>query len=558
MRLLLFIIPVFIFATAHGQAKTSFSESTGEYATLLNALEKDMLQDPGMEVRKLGGKERVIFATWIRDHTHIMKAMKFVHRDMTSFLEFFLENQTPSGMYYDYFYPLNFGGGGASDRKNIFEKRYWKVFPKDSIEMHRLPVEADLEYLMVEGAYLAWQAIGDVDFVKRWLPELSRGMTYSMTDPLRWSAKHQLVKRGYTLDTWDFMQLPTSREEYTKNGGNVQKGIFDIDAHTPMGIMHGDNSGMYSACVKLSKLFSVSGNEKEAKFWMDNAKHFREKTNALCWNGKFYAHFIEDDPQPAYLKMDQRNTLSLSNPYDINRGLPTEQMAESIIKTYQDLKESNKKNSFAEWYGVYPPVKPHFADYLPGSYMNGGVNTIVGGELAKAAFQHGYESYGVDILKRIMELMNRHGQHLPVSYMPDGKVDEGIPDAWGQAAVYSAMIEGLAGVVDNGSQFRDIEISPRWLVAGKQNAETTVAYAASGKSISYRYEHNSPGKMITFSVNGPMEKTKVRILLPEKMKAKTVSVNGRPYPFENEQVRNSNYTVIDNIAGNAIELKLTY
>ncbi len=66
---------------------------------------------------------------------------------------------------------------------------------------------------------------------------------------------------------------------------------------------------------------------------------------------KYYAHFIEDDPMPSYLKMDQKNTLSLSNPYDINRGLPTTKMAQSIIKTYKDLKESNKKNSHK------PPVK---------------------------------------------------------------------------------------------------------------------------------------------------------------------------------------------------------
>jgi hypothetical protein len=42
------------------------------------------------------------------------------------------------------------------------------------------------------------------------------------------------------------MQLPTSRAEYTRSGRDIQKGIFDIDEKTPMGIMHGDNSGMYA------------------------------------------------------------------------------------------------------------------------------------------------------------------------------------------------------------------------------------------------------------------------------------------------------------------------
>src|SRR6185436_16779635 len=187
------------------------------------------------------------------------------------------------------------------------------------------------------------------------------------------------------------------------------------------GIMHGDNSGMYAACTQLSKMFKAMGDATSSQKWQQEADGFRQRTNSLCWNGIYYAHFIEDNPMPPYLKMDQKNTLSLSNPYDINRGLPTETMAESIIKTYKDLKESNSSRSIAEWYGVYPAVEPHFADYKPGSYMNGGVNTIVGGELAKAALQHGYETYGVDILQRMWTLMQKYNGNLPVSYTPEGK-----------------------------------------------------------------------------------------------------------------------------------------
>ncbi|HEX5025204.1 MAG TPA: hypothetical protein VFV68_08020, partial [Agriterribacter sp.] len=334
---------------ALAQHKTSFGQETGAYAVMLQQLEHNMINYQEKWLDTLGGKPRNVFVPWIRDHVHVMKAMKYIHPDMTSFIEFFLQNQTAEGMYFDYYFPLKYGGSG--DRKNIFDKRYWKVFPEDSIEMHRLPVEADLEYLLVEGVYDVWQSTGDTAFIKKWLPALVKGMHYSMNDPLRWSQKYQLVKRGYTLDTWDFMQLPTTREEYTKKGGNIQKGIFDIDSNTPMGIMHGDNSGMYAACRQLSVMFGATGGREAAENWKREAEHFRTTTNAVCWNGKFYAHFIEDDPQPSYLVMDQRNTLSLSNPYDINRGLPTEEMAESIINTYQKLKKENASNSFAEWYG---------------------------------------------------------------------------------------------------------------------------------------------------------------------------------------------------------------
>ena len=538
------------------QTKTAFSNETGEYALLLKQLENRMMSYQEKWIDTLGGKQRNVFVPWIRDHVHVMKAMKYLHPDMKSFIEFYLENQTNEGLYFDYYFPLS--NEGIGHRMKIFDKRYWKILPEDKIQMHRLPVEADLEYLLVEGVYNVWQSTGDTAFVKKWLPTLVKGINYSMTDPLRWSKKYQLVKRGYTLDTWDFMQLPVSRAEYTSNGGDIQKGIFDIDEKTPMGVMHGDNSGMYAACNQLSKMFKVTGDQKESEVWKEQANNFRKRTNELCWNGKFYAHFIEDDPQPSYLKMDQKNTLSLSNPYDINRGLPTEQMAESIINTYKNLKESNKANSFAEWYGVYPAVQPHFADYKPGSYMNGGVNTIVAGELAKAAFQHGYESYAIDILQRIMKLVKEHNGDLPVAYTPDGKVDEGIPDNWGQAAVYSALIEGLAGIVDKSTQFRSVEISPRWITVGKDNAEVTVAYGPTSKSIGYKYSHDKKRKEIELVVNGNPDTCTVRILLPENIKIAKATLNGGQAISKIEQLNKSFYAVIKDITKKNIDVIVTY
>jgi hypothetical protein len=404
--------------------KTVFGPETGEYATLLDLLQKDISGDRENRVKTLGRKTTFYFCSLDTRSCACNESDEIPAPGHEKFHRILPGKSNCNRMYFDYFY--DFKTKGVNDRVNIFDQRYWKIFPGDSIQMHRLPVEADLEYLLVEGVYAVWQSTGDIEFVKKWLPALVKGLRYSMTDSLRWSSKYQLVKRGYTLDTWDFMQLPESRAEYTRKGGNVQKGIFDIDSKTPMGIMHGDNSGMYAACNQLSKLFDVAGNKKEAENWQQQALLFRKRTNDLCWNGKYYAHFVPDDPQPDYLHIDQKNTLSLSNPYDINRGLPEEAMAESIIKTYLDLKESNKANSFCEWYGIYPAVQPHFADYKPGSYMNGGVNTIVGGELAKAAFQHGYETYAVDILLRILDLIKKHDGHLPVSYTPEGKVDEGI------------------------------------------------------------------------------------------------------------------------------------
>jgi hypothetical protein len=535
-KVLIYLIVLLFFY--NGYAQTNIGKTSGAYHELFNGLKKELLTSDMLRTVNFGGKPRNVFVPWIRDNVHVMKAMKYFVPEISSFWQFFMETQTPEGLYFDYYYPIS---DGVSHRMNLFDKRYWRVFPRDSIQMHRLPVEADLEYLMVEGAYHIWQATGDNEYIRTWLDDLEEGMRYAMSDPLRWSKKHQLVKRGYTLDTWDFMQLPTSRQEYTRQGKDVQKGIFDIDENTPMGIMHGDNSGMYAACLQLSEMYASLGEQTKSKVWKHQAEIFRERTNALCWNGKFYAHFVPDDPVPSYLHMDQKNSLSLSNPYDINRGLPTREMAISIINTYRELKGKNEMNSFAEWFGIYPAVKPHFADYLPGSYMNGGVNTIVAGELAKAAFENGMEEYGADILNRILGLIKKHNGKLPVAYNPDGKVDEGIPDNWGQAAVMSALIEGLAGVKDSGQLFRSVIISPRWLSADQNQADVNVTYGPSSKSVKYDYRYESAASRITMSISGSPDNYQFRILLPKGKKSARATVDNRQVRSAIEQVNNSNY-----------------
>lgn len=543
----LFIIFIFCFQLLMSptmKAQTTFGEGAGEYQELFNRIKERLLDSDESRKVTLGGKERTQFVPWIRDNTHVVKAMKYFVSDISSFWELFMERQTKEGLYYDYYMPIT---APENHRMNLFDHRYWKIFSGEKTQMHRLPVEADLEYLLVEGAWYIWQAEGDNEYLHRWMNNLEKGLYYSMNDPLRWSKKYQLIKRGYTLDTWDFMQLPTTREEYTRAGGDVQDGIFNINENTPMGIMHGDNSGLYAACTQLSRMYQSMDEPGKAEIWAKQAEIIRIRTNQLCWNGKFYAHFVPDDPMPSYLHMDQKNTLSLSNPYDINRGLPTHDMAVSIIKTYQSLKEKNVLNSFAEWFGIYPPVEPHFADYQPGSYMNGGVNTIVAGELAKAAFQHGMESYGVDILNRLLDLVRKHHGDLPVAYRPDGTVDAGIPDNWGQAAVMSALIEGLAGVVDRGQLFQSVELSPRWLVAGKDDVKITIHYPASDKKVNYHYLQEKNQNRMQLTVNGDPLNYKVRLILPIGKIPSKVIVDNKSVSIKTEKVESSTYVVVEHI-----------
>ena len=48
--------------------------------------------------------------------------------------------------------------------------------------------------------------------------------------------------------------------------------------------------------------------------------------------------------------------------------------------------------------------------------MNGGVTSIVAGELAHGAFEHGFEAYGADILTRLLDLSEKTGGFLHCTY----------------------------------------------------------------------------------------------------------------------------------------------
>jgi len=109
-----------------------------------------------------------------------------------------------------------------------------------------------------------------------------------------------------------------------------------------------------------------------------------------------------------------------------------------------------------------------------GAYVNGGIMPLVGGELAKAAFDHGFEEYGVDILKRYYDLISSSGETY-LWYFPDGSPSsaktstspEATPtDGWGSSAMLYGFLEGLAGVEDRLRLFEKARLSPRWPAAG--------------------------------------------------------------------------------------------
>ena len=144
---------------------------------------------------------------WIRDHVHQMKGYCHWEYDLRSFLDFILDTQRADGMFYELVKQMD-------DRHWSFVNEDCRVFyPEDNQSLVRLEVEADIEYLMVEGCLQCWRVTGDDDWLAKALPKLEKAIDYVTSDEKRWDSEHGLVKRAYTIDTWDFTYMPDAGHE---------------------------------------------------------------------------------------------------------------------------------------------------------------------------------------------------------------------------------------------------------------------------------------------------------------------------------------------------------
>jgi hypothetical protein len=345
------------------------------------------------------------------------------------------------------------------------------------------------------------------------------------------------VKRAYTIDTWDFAYT-AGRDEWLQ---------FQITDDTYWGYMHGDLSGYYEAFGLMAALHERFGDPRIARYWAQRAAPLRAAMNETCWNGRFYTHFVKITPVTIE-GVDEAEQLSLSNPMAINRGAADHAQAVSILREYQRRRAESA--AFAEWFSIDPPFPDGiFGDerLVRGAYVNGGILPLVGGELARAAFEHGFESYGAGILARYYALVSPKGEAY-LWYFPDGRPSsvgtstspEAQPtDGWGSSAMAWALLEGLAGVVDRGRAFDAVRLSPRWEAAGVADAEVSVGYAASGASLSYRYARG-PGT-VALDVQAAGAHVAWHVLLPAGHRAVQARLDGRDVPVANESVESSPY-----------------
>ena len=391
-------------------AKSEIDDRGGKYKELFNMLVYTMNIYGGVGSLTYNGKEYKNFVVWILDHLHTAKGFKYISPHADGLVNVLKEIQRDDGMIWSFIYDLHNNGEYYISAYKPYG--YAEIFG-DNVAA-RQPVENHCEYNYVDCVYLVWQSSGDDNWMRDMLESCKKALDYSVTDKTRWSEKHKLLKRGYTIDSWDF-QPHDKYLPYFKLG----RGQMIDNDKTKFTIFYGDNTGYAESCDELAAMLEHAGYNEESEKYFNRAKEIRERLDKLAWNGKFYRHRIEEDPDVVRdLGVDEESQISFSNCYTLNRGCTKEQ-AVAIIKTYLELKENLPKGSPGEFYAIYPPFGHGYDENGSNSkwqYMNGGVHPHAAGELARGAFKFGYEKYGADILNRVKEMAEKSDGLLKFAY----------------------------------------------------------------------------------------------------------------------------------------------
>ena len=457
---------------------------------------------------------------WIRDDVHQMKAFRHWDYSFRDFLDFIIDTQREDGQYYELIKQLD------DEHWKFVNEDCYRIYEDDNLALTRLEIEADIEYLVVEGAMYCYKVFPDDEWLAKVLPKLEKGIDYMTSDSKRWDEEHGLVKRAFTIDTWDFA--------YKQSAVNRR-----IEESTPMSIMHGDNSGVYQAMLQLAWFNNRLGRKEQADKWEKRAEELRNNIFKHLWNGEYFIHQLHLGHEGADDKENVR--LSLSCTYDINRGLTDVSQSRSIIEEY--IKRRDKAGYFAEWFTIDPPYPENTWGFKPGDYVNGAVSPYTAGELAKAAFNNGYEEYAWDIIKRLMAMMDRDGS-LYFLYYPDTQQPQGRgPSGWGAAAVLSAIDEGLAGIVDAGVNYDIIDFKPRFVVTEYNELRYLTGYEASSTPVDVRFIITDIG--MRYDIISPSKEIRAHILLPKGRDCTTLLVDGVETKFELSQVGVSKYVDVN-------------
>ena len=386
-------------------AHTGIREPSGEYQHLLDTLYWTMASDGPVGARRHEGRVYTYWVDWLLDNTNTLRGMRYFWPEVRQSFDIFSVTQREDGMIWE----------NHIDRtppESDWDRRFkYGDFSRSAdggfLGLRRAPVENHVEMYFLDALYLVWKTTGDDAWMQQHLDRALHAVRYSTSDPYRWSKKFGLLKRGLTIDTWDFL----CDSEAALVGGDIM--AIDLEK-THFGIFFGDNTGLIAGCRYLAEMLDRAERGHDAQEMHKLADELEDRLNSISWNGRFYTHWVPEDPEfRPDLGVDMSSQVSLSNAYALNRGI-TQQQASAIIRSYAAIRKQMPDSSPGEFYSIFPPFQKGFGgEQGLWDYVNGGVLACTAGELARGCFQHGYEQYGVDILKRVHEITKRHRDFLP-------------------------------------------------------------------------------------------------------------------------------------------------
>ncbi len=459
----------------------------------------------GRFVGYISGDTLAIDGIWLRDWIYQMPAYKYWERELTCGLDRFLEAQEPNGSTPD---------GIKRDGTT------W-----------RQAVEADVEYILVLGVWETYRITGDDSWLARVLPYLEKALRCVRNDERRWDERYQLVKRGHTCDTWDF---------------EINETPDFVAGRSVVAVC--DQSGYYLAYRAMAEIYSCLGNETQAAEFEHQAEEYRRRANDLLWDGGKYLHHVHltSIEHPGF---DETRQLAMGNVWAVTRGLANHDQAVSLIKEYR--KRHKETGDAFPWWSLQPGYPDELGYYegaycKQGGYANGGLMPWVGGELCLAAFEHGMESYGVELYHQYTDHLRRTGNRVHVWYWPDGqagfRTTNEVPyTGWGMAQWLNALIEGLAGIKDKTGQMRTMQVSPRWAATAQNDIRVISRYAVNDSYFAYHMKIDSEGKNILIRYCGSGKSVHFHVMLPSKWRPKSVSIEGKPAGFSEEKIEGSIY-----------------
>jgi len=231
----------------------------------------------------------------------------------------------------------------------------------------------------------------------------------------------------------------------------------------------------------------------------------------------------------------------MSNSWAMTRGFADHEKCIAILDEY--CRRWKTTGDRYPWWSLNPGY-PTETTFPQGVYANGGLFPWVGGELCRAAFEHGRETLAMTLLRDFAEAVERDHGAVFTWYTADGlpaitSPDQTNYDSWGMQPWTQAVIEGLAGVRSIGKLFDHAMCAPRWPSANVRSANVVAHFPASDAYFAYSY--TCTASAINLHFGGTGRRATFHILLPNDTHTSSVMLNDQSIAFEHETIESSHY-----------------